>query len=124
MYQTFYSLQTKFANVMFLHVSVFPQGGGIPACLTDGIPACLAGLPGSVYPSMPCRFRGPHPRGSLRGLAAGSLEAHTRGGVSQHALRQTPPADSYCYILLECILVINCSHQMFFTHKIYCTQAK
>ena len=67
---------------------------------------------GSVYPSMPCRFPGPHPKGSLWGLAGGGgLQAHTcrgspgphpggspgpypggRGGVSQHALRQTPPA--------------------------------
>ena len=47
---------------------------------------------------------GPHPRGKLRGLAnGGGLQAHTRGvprpiwgGVSQHALRQTPPVDGYC----------------------------
>ena len=110
---------------MFLHVSVFPQGGGIPACLTGDIQACLAGLQGSVYPSMPCSFPGPHPRGSLRGLAAGSLEAHIQGVCVQACTEaDPPPADSYCYILLEFILFINCSHQMFFTHKIYCTQAK
>ena len=65
----------------------------------DGIPACLAGLQGEgVYPSMPCRFPGPHPRGNLRGLTRGGLQAHTQGGVSQHALRQrqTPQADGYC----------------------------
>ena len=38
----------KFANVMFLHASVCPQGGGIPACLAGGIPACLSGLQGCV----------------------------------------------------------------------------
>ena len=50
------------------------------------------------YPIMPCRFPGPHPRGSLRGLAkGGSPGPHPggspgpQGGVSQHALRQTPP---------------------------------
>ena len=31
------------------------------------------------YPSMPCRFPGPHPRGKLRGLAGGGLQAHTQG---------------------------------------------
>ena len=78
---------------------------------------------------MPCRFPGPHPRGSLRGLAwegvvsrptprgkvegsdlGGSPGPHpgevegsgrgvsrlTPGGVSQHALRQTPSPDGYC----------------------------
>ena len=70
--------------------------------------------PGGSYPSMPCRSLGPHPGGKLRGLAWGvsrptpgrevegsglggsggphprGLQAHT-WGVSQHALRQTPP---------------------------------
>ena len=45
----------------------FCSGGVIPACLAGGIPACL------------CRSPGPHPEGSLRGLAGG-LQAHTRGG--------------------------------------------
>ena len=65
---------------------------------------------GGVYPSMPCRFPGPSPGRGLRGLAGGGgspgphpvgggFQAHTRGGVSQHALRQTPPThttDGYC----------------------------
>ena len=34
----------------------------------------------SGYPSMPCRFPGPHPRWSLRGL--GDLQAHTGGEVA------------------------------------------
>ena len=68
----FYHPQTKCAKVMFLHVSVCPRG--------DGIPACLAGLWGCVYPSMPCRFPGPHPRGSLRRLAGGSPGPHPGGG--------------------------------------------
>ena len=29
------------------------------------------------YPSMPCRFLDQHPRGKLRGLARGGLQAHT-----------------------------------------------
>ena len=99
---------------MFLHMSVH----------RGGIPACLAGLWG-VYPNMPCRFPGPHPGGSLRGLAGGvsrptprgevegsgrgGLQAHTWGDVSQHALRQTPSTWQLLLravrILLECILV-------------------
>ena len=64
---------------------------------------------GGWYPSIQCRSPGSHPEGKLRGLAWGEVEgsglgglqahtqeglqAHTRwgGGVSQHALRQTPP---------------------------------
>ena len=40
-----YHPKTKFAKVMFLHVSVYPRGGGIggiEACIAGGIPACLA----------------------------------------------------------------------------------
>ena len=75
------------------------------------------------YPSMPCRFPGPHPGRKLRGLAGGvsrptprgspgpypgGLQAHTRGVVSQHALRQTPqwPLLWAVRILLECMLVM------------------
>ena len=121
---------------MFLHVSVIlstGEGGAIPACLA-------AGLQGrGLYPSMPCRFPGPHPgggswgrsgqgvsrptpkgklrgiwpggspgphpRGKLRGIwPGGCLQAHTQrvsrptpgGGLSQHALRQTPPNGCCC----------------------------
>ena len=78
-FSPFYRPQTKFAKVMFLHVSVIlPTGGG-------------------CYPSMPCRFPGPHPWEKLRGmwpggspgpqprvklrgdLARGGLQAHTQG---------------------------------------------
>ena len=31
------------------------------------------------YPSMPCRSSGPHPRGKIRGMAWGDLQAHTWG---------------------------------------------
>ena len=69
---------------MFLHVSVCPQGGAIPVCIVGVIPACLAaGLGGGGwYPSMPCRFRGPNPRGKLRGIwLGGGFQAHTQGEV-------------------------------------------
>ena len=92
----FYHLQTEFAKVMFLQVSVilFTEGGWW-----------------WWYPTMHCRSSGPHPRGKLKGLAWGVLHSGGRGGspgphlegslhaVSQHALRQTaplPPADGYC----------------------------
>ena len=51
-----YRPQTKFAKVIFLHVSFCPRGGGSP---------------------------GPHLEGEggrLRGLAGGSLHVHTHGG--------------------------------------------
>ena len=67
--------QTKFAKVMFLHVSVCPQGAGIPACIAG---FCPGGVPRPI------------PGGKLRGLAwGGSPGPHP--GVSQHALRQTLP---------------------------------
>ena len=79
---------------------------------------------GGIWPG---GFPGPHPRGKLRGiwpggspgphpgggevegdLARGGLQAHTWGGLSQHALRQTPLRKLLLLavrILLECILV-------------------
>ena len=60
-----------------------------------GIPACLAGLHGGVYPSMPCRFPGPHPGGSL-GVwhgGAGSPGPHPEGklrGLDWGVSRPTP----------------------------------
>ena len=78
---------------MFLHVSVIlftgVGWGGIPACLAGGIPACLAGLQG-VYPSMPCRFPGPHPGLSLRGLAWGVSTPKPRGEVEGSGQEGSP----------------------------------
>ena len=59
---------------MFLHVSVCPQGEG-------------------VNPSMPCRFPGPHPRRSLRGMALGVSRPTPRGklrGLTWGVSRPTP----------------------------------
>ena len=99
----FYRPQTKFAKVMFLHMSVCQQAEWYPS------------MPCRWYPSMPCRFPGPHlggawgvwlgggkspgphPGGKLSGLAwgggvsrptprgrlrvwPGGLQAHTQGG--------------------------------------------
>ena len=79
----YYRPQTKFAKVMFLHVSVilFTGGGGvgIPACLAGGITACLAGLQGGSP--------GQHPEGKLRGLARGVSRSTPRG---REVSRDTP----------------------------------
>ena len=123
-----YRPQTKFAKVMFLHVSVCPQGGGCGGV----IPACLAGFQTHTQREawgvwLGRGSPGPHPGGKLRGLAwgvsmptpkgglhthtQGGLQAHSCGGVSQHALKHTPPLHSWWLllqavrILLECILV-------------------
>ena len=69
----------------------------------------LAGGSPGLYPRgwgvWPGGFSRPIPRGRLRGLARGPqaqaqawgvLQAQAQGGVSQHALRQNPPADGYC----------------------------
>ena len=84
---------------MFLHVSVCPWG--------DGIPAWVAGLQAHTQREVEGSGGGvsrPTPRGKLR-VWLGCLQAHTQGGswgvwpeggvyspggVSQHALRQTP----------------------------------
>ena len=85
----YYRPQRSWGKIIFSEAcvknSVHGEGGVIPACLAGGIPACLAGL-GGVYPSMPCRFPGPHPEGSLRGLAWGGLQAHTQGEVEGSGL--------------------------------------
>ena len=81
-----YRPQRSWGKVMFLHMSVilFIGGGGIPAWIAGGIPACLAaalGQGGRWYPSMPCRFPGPHPRGKFRGLAGGVSRSTSKGEV-------------------------------------------
>ena len=68
---------------VFTRVCLSTGGGGVPACIAGGIPACLAaGLGGGWYPSMPCRFPGPHPGGKLRVLARG-VSRPTPGGCLQ-----------------------------------------
>ena len=120
---------------VFTHVCDCVQGGWYPSMHYRWYPSmpCSSSPGGVWYPSMPCRFPGPHPEGKFRGLARGvsrptpggsrstpkgGLQAHTQGvspgphlgGVSQHALRQTPPPSRRLLlravrILLECILV-------------------
>ena len=98
---SYYRPQMKFAKVMFLHVSVSHSvqrvdgGHGFPACIaglrgSECIPACLAGLQAHTW-----GVSRPTPRG-YPGPHLGGSKAHTWRGVSQHALRQTPPLNGYC----------------------------
>ena len=48
----------------------------------------LQQVSGGGYPSMSCRFPGPHPGGKLRSLARGL--AHTQEGVSRPTPRGVP----------------------------------
>ena len=104
-----YHPQTKFAKVMFLHQYVILFTGG---CLGPHPRGRLGGLAGG-------RGLGPHPGGGgwgsgwggkCPGPHPGGTQAH--GGVSQHALRQTPTPSIRLLlravrILLECLLVFK-----------------
>ena len=76
-----------------------PGGGGIPACLAG----LQAHTRGGKLRGLPWGVSRPTPRGEVKGSGMGGLQVHTRGrgviqahtwGVSQHALRQTPPVPS------------------------------
>ena len=112
--------QKKFAKVMFYTRLSFCQQAGVVvsqhALQVVSQHALQQVFRGGEYPSMPCKFPGPHPggklkgiwpvgggypglhpRGQLRAIWQGDLQAHTwgvsrptPGGLSQHALRQTP----------------------------------
>ena len=93
---TNYRPQTKFAKVMFLHVSVSHSvhgGGGIPACLAGGIPACLAGLQRGVSQHALQVFR-PTPKGKVEGSGwEGSPDPHLGESPGLHprgVSRSTP----------------------------------
>ena len=82
------------------------RGGGIPACIAGGIPACLAA--GFQVGGIPACLAGlqAHTQGVSSGPHPGGSPG-THWGVSQHALRLTPPQLLLraVHILLECILV-------------------
>ena len=93
----YYRQQTKFAKVMFLHVSVCPQGGGVSqhalqvSVYRGGIPACIAGLPAHTQEKVEGSGLGggvsrPTPGGKLKGLAGGSPVPHP-GEVEGSGLR-------------------------------------
>ena len=72
---TYYHPQTKFAKVMFLHLSfILSTGEGVVS------QHAVQQVSGGWYPSMPCRFPGPHP-GEVEGLARGGVspDPHPRG---------------------------------------------
>ena len=63
---SYYRPQTKFAKVMFLQVSVCPQGGWLTwqgACMAGGV--CMAGVP--VWQVGHVWQEGVHGRGSMHG---------------------------------------------------------
>ena len=115
-----YRPQTKFAKVMFLHLSIILFTGGVSRSTPRGMLGGLARGVSRPPPRGEVRGSGwgvsrPPPKGRLGGLAGGSPDPHpggsrpTPGGFgvclqtqagsgSQHALRQTPPrtADIYC----------------------------
>ena len=66
---------------MFLHLSVSHSvhggGGGITACITGGIPACLAGLQAT-------------PKGEVEGSGRGGVSRPTAGGGGGVSRPDTP----------------------------------
>ena len=108
-----YRPQRRWGKVMFLHVFVilFTRGWH---------PSMPCRSPRGGYPSMPCRFPGPHPGGSLRGLArgvsrptprGGGLQVHTQGCIPACTEADTYPPCRWLLlravrILLQCILVV------------------
>ena len=111
-----YRPQTEFAKAMFLDVSVHrgvsrprPKGEveGSGGCLGPDPGWRLGGLGGGVSRPRPGGVSRLRPEGVFRPRPRGP---RPRGGVSQHALRQTPPRNRRLllrtvHILLECILV-------------------
>ena len=80
---SYYCPQTKFAKVMFLHLSVshsVHRGVVSEHALQVLSQHALQQVSGGWYPSMPCRFPGPHPRGKLREITQG-VSRPTPGGV-------------------------------------------
>ena len=79
-----------------MHFRFYPS---MPCRYLGGIPACLAGLQahtqGGSWGVWPRGVSRPTP-GGLQAHTWGGLQAQTQG-VSQHALRQTFPADGYCW---------------------------
>ena len=78
MTSTYYRPQTKFAKVMFLHLSVCP--GGYPSMHCRWYPSMPCSRSGGGYTSMPCRFPGPHPWGKLRRIWPGWVSRPTPKG--------------------------------------------
>ena len=96
----YYRPQTKFAKVMFLHVTVILSTGGSPGPYTGGR---LRGLTGGGSP-------GPYPGGEVGGSGQGGLQAQAQGVYpSMHWGRPHRPPSRWrtVRILLECILVIK-----------------
>ena len=103
-----YRPQTKFARVMFLHLSVilFTGGGDVER---SGQRESQGPYPGGRLGVWPGGVSRPTPKGVSRPRPGGGPGPGVDGGGSQHALRQSPPRRRLLLwtvrILLECILV-------------------
>ena len=96
----FYRPQRSWGKVMFLHVSVilFMGGDGWVVVSQHALQFVSqhalqqVSRVGGWYPSITCRFPGPHPGGKLRGLARGVSRPTPRGSPSPHlgVSRPTP----------------------------------
>ena len=83
----FYRPQTKFAKVMFLHVSVshsVHRGGG------GGIPACLTGLSWGGVSQHALQVYRPTPKGEVEG-SGGGVSRPTPGGECIPACTEADP---------------------------------
>ena len=133
---------------MFLHVSVCPQRGGLGVVSQHALQVvskhALQQVSRGWYPSMPCRFPGPHPGGKLRGSCQGvvsrptpkgEVEGDLAGGspgphLSQHALRQTlpPTATAACGThpigMHSCFILMSLSSRLLTFSSIMLTDLK
>ena len=121
----FVTVRNEVAKVMFLQVSICPQGlggGGIPACIAGGVPACLAaGLHGGGC-AIPACIAGGIPACLATSLKGGGLLPGGSGPGGVPALGGMVLGGTWSWggllpggglllqmvrILLECILVVD-----------------
>ena len=86
-----YQPQRSWGKVMFLHLSVILFTGWVVSqhALQVVSQHALQQVSGG-YPSMPCRFPGPHPGGKLRDLAGGVSRPTPKGEVEGSGLGGSP----------------------------------
>ena len=80
----YYRPQTKFAKIIFLHVTLILSTGGVVSQHALQVVSQHTLQVSGGGPSMPCRSPGPHPGGKLRGLALWGFQAHSQGGFQTH----------------------------------------
>ena len=85
----------KFVKVTFLHVSVH-RGRVVSQHALQVVSQHALQVSGGCVSQHVLQVSRPTPKGEFEGSGQGGLQAHSWGGVSQHALRQTPQANGYC----------------------------